>query len=369
MHILPFKALFPNMELIPSPDYFFATVREEFPDYFESGFFHHAETEGFYVYEIHSERRDYLGLVGCVDLHDYREGAIKKHEQTLADQEQKQMQLALRRKAGVKPVLLTYPKVPAIRRCLQQHIQDRPPMLEVHFEEDGQHHRIWAVDDPKGIASIQQLFLEQVPVTYIADGHHRIATTAMMHERLESPAEQGHYGMLISAFFSAAELEILDFNRVVDALDDISPTRFMARLSLVCDIECLAEPEKPRRKHEMTMYMKREWYRLRWKPQVTAHCGNGAEALDAALLNEKVLKDILDMDDVRNDLRVEYVEGPKGLEGLRKKALKSEHTVAFCLYPIQMEDLFALADTEQMLPPKSTWFEPRMKNGMLVQVF
>ncbi len=369
MHILPFKALYPNMELIPSPDYFFATVREEFPEYHESGFFHQCEAESLYIYQIHTARRDYLGLVACVDLRDYREGAIKKHEQTLADQEQKQMQLALRRKAGVKPVLLTYPDKPDIRQWIQQHTEYRAPMLEVHFDDDGQHHRIWAVNAQDDIEAILKLFLDQVPVTYIADGHHRIATTALMHEKLESPLEQGHYGVLISAFFSASELEIFDFNRVVEALTDISPARFMVRLSAIFEIECLSRPEKPSCKHELTMFLQKEWYRLRWKPHVLDACGAGVAALDAALLNELVLKDILGIEDVRNDLRVEYVEGPKGLEGLHKKAMKSEHTAAFCLYPIQIGDLFALADAEQMLPPKSTWFEPRMKNGMLVQLF
>jgi uncharacterized protein (DUF1015 family) len=369
MHILPFRALFPNLNLIPSPDYFFSTVKEEFPEYYDSGFFEHIGAEAFYVYQIQSARRDYLGFVGCVDLRDYREGAIKKHEQTIADQEQKQMQLALKRKAGVKPILLTYPDVPEIGAWLRRFAERHNPVFEVHFEADGQHHRLWAVHTPEDVAAARQLFLEQVPVTYIADGHHRIATTTLMHEKLDQQTEQGHYGTLLAAFFSSADLEILDFNRVVDALEDITPTQFLAGLSQLFDIEYLPKPEKPRRKHELVLYMYREWYRLTWRPHILQADDTGVAALDAALLNEKVLRDILGIGDVRNDLRVEYVEGPKGLEGLRKKALKNKNAVAFCLYPIQLEDLFALADAEQMLPPKSTWFEPRMKNGMLVQEF
>ena len=367
MHILPFKALFPNMEYIPSPDYFFATVREEFPQYYDNGFFWSADKEAFYVYEIQTPRRNYLGLAACVDLQDYREGAIKKHEQTIAENEQKQMQLALKRKAGVKPVLLTYPEVPDIQLWLRQHTLDREPALVVHFEEDAQHHRLWAVSEAEDMATIRQLFLEKVSCTYIADGHHRIATTALMHEKLEKPEGQRHYGTLLSAFFSSEELEILDFNRVIDAFEDISPTQFMALLSHVCEIELMSGPEKPRHKYELTMFLRREWYRLRWRPEVMDRCG--ADALDAALLNELVLKDIFGITDVRHDLRVEYVEGPKGLEGLRKKAMKNEQTVAFCLFPIHVADLFRLADAGQMLPPKSTWFEPRMKNGMVVQEF
>ena len=369
MHITPFRALFPHMEFIPSPDYFFATVKEEFPEYYDSGFFQQFGAEALFVYQIRNPRRTYLGLVACVDLRDYREGAIRKHEHTIAENEQKQMQWALKRKAGVKPVLLTYPDVEGISRWIEQFAGKHEPVFEVHFEEDGQHHRLWAVSAPENIAFLQQLFLEKAPVTYIADGHHRLATTALMHEKLESPGEPRHYGTLLAAFFAAGELEILDFNRVVEALDDITPPKFMARLSQVFDIECLDRPEKPRSKYELTMYMRREWYRLRWRPHVLESHLQGAAVLDSALLNEKVLRDIVGIADVRNDPRVEYVEGPKGLEGLRKKAMKSDLAVAFCLYPIQIEDLFSLADAGQMLPPKSTWFEPRMKNGMLVQAF
>lgn len=367
MHILPFKALFPNMEYIPSPDYFFATVREEFPQYYDNGFFWSADRDAFYVYEIQTPRRNYLGLAACVDLRDYREGAIKKHEHTIAENEQKQMQLVLRRKAGVKPVLLTYPEVPDIQQWLRQHASEQEPVLVVHFEEEAQHHRLWAVTEPGEMEAIRQLFVKKVTCSYIADGHHRIATTALMHEKLETPEGQQHYGALLSAFFSSEELEILDFNRVVEAFEDITPTQFMARLSQVCEIELLDNPEKPRQKHQLTMYLRREWYLLQWRPEVLAR--HGSDALDAALLNELVLKDILGITDVRHDLRIEYVEGPKGLEGLRKKAMKNEQTAAFCLYPIQISDLFWLADAGQMLPPKSTWFEPRMKNGMLVQEF
>lgn len=369
MHILPFKALFPNMELIPSPDYFFATVREEFPSYFQSGFFHQTPADGFYLYQIEDNRRSYLGLVACVDLADYASGAIRQHEQTLADQEQKQMQLALHRKAGVKPVLLTYPNQQQLDHWMHHYIATYQPLINIAISSDGQQHRIWAVQNAEDITSLRQLFLQLVPVSYIADGHHRIAAASLMHQKLENPLEQDHYGTLIAAFFADSELEILDFNRVVEALTDISAARFMALLSQYFEIECLAQAQKPTQKHELTMLLQKDWYRLRWKSHILQSHNSTGQSLDAALFNEFVLSEILGIQNVRNDARVEYVEGPKGLDGLRKKASKSEHSVAFCLYPIQMTDLFALADAHEMLPPKSTWFEPRMKNGMLVQPF
>ena len=369
MHILPFKALFPNMELIPSPDYSFATVREEFPSYFQGGFFHQAPADGFYLYQIEDGRRDYLGLIACVDLADYASGAIRQHEQTLADNEQKQMQLALHRKAGVKPVLLTYPAQETLELWMHDYVKLHAPLLDVSIPSEGQRHRIWAVYNPSDIANLRQLFLQLVPVSYIADGHHRIAAASLMHQKLENPLEQDHYGTLIAAFFADSELEILDFNRVVDALSDISAARFMAQLSRYFEIECLDQPQKPTRKHELTMLLQRDWYRIQWRPHILESHRSAWQSLDAALFNEFVLSEILGIQNVRNDARVEYVEGPKGLDGLRKKAAKSEHSVAFCLYPIQIADLFALADARQMLPPKSTWFEPRMKNGMLVQPF
>ncbi len=361
MHILPFNALLPHMDLIPSPGYFFATVREEFAEYYGNGFFDKHQHTGFYLYKITGPLRDFLGLIACVDVQDYLDGAIKKHEQTIAEQEQKQMQLAMKRKAGVKPVLLTYPEVPDITAWMHQHIRQHASLLEVNFEAESQVHQIWAVTDVIALQQLQALFLEKVPVSYIADGHHRIASTALMHQKIED----GHYNQLVAAFFSSAELEILDFNRVLEMSDDISAARFMARLSAVCHIECLNQALRPEKKHEMVMYLQRDWYRLQWKEEVLSDAAD----LDAALLNEKVLRDILGIYDVRNDTRVHYVEGPKGLNGLRNSVHKHKNAVAFGLFPIQMADLFKLADQGEMLPPKSTWFEPRMKNGMIVQEF
>ncbi len=369
MHILPFKALYPNMELIPAPEYFFATVREEFPEYHKSGFFRKAPAAGFYIYQIECAHRHYWGLVACVDLRDYAEGAIRKHEQTIADHEQKQMQLVLHRNASVKPVLLTYPHRPTIRQWLEQQAGSSLPMLEVHFEQEQQHHRIWAVHQSENLQTIRTLFLEQVPVAYIADGHHRLATAALVHEKLDTTYDKEKYGVLIAAFFSTAELEILDFNRVVYALEDMDVATFVAKLSQVFDIEILEVAQRPGCKHELTMFLHGHWYRLSWRAHVLAQSASGAGMLDAALLNDWVLKRILGIENVRNDPRIDYVEGPRGLEGLRKRALRDDRNAAFALYPIQIEDLLALADMGEVLPPKSTWFEPRMKNGMLVQVF
>lgn len=361
MHISPFHALLPHMDLIPSPGYFFATVREEFAEYYGNGFFDRQDKNGIYLYQITGQLRDYLGLIACVDVQDYLDGAIKKHEQTIADQEQKQMQLTIKRKAGVKPVLLTYPEVPDITAWMHQAILQQAPTLEINFEEESQLHRLWAISDDTSLHQLKSLFLDKVPVTYIADGHHRIASTALMHQK----TDENHYGQLFAALFSSAELEILDFNRVLEMSEDISAARFMARLSEVCHIECLNQAIRPDKKHSMVMYLQRDWYRLEWKTEVFS----GGTDLDAALLNEKVLRDILGIFDVRNDTRVHYVEGPKGLDGLRNSVHKYKNAVGFALFPIQLSDLFRLADAGEMLPPKSTWFEPRMKNGMIVQEF
>lgn len=369
MHIKPFQASYPRLEFITAPDSFLASVKEEYVEYVQGGFFQQTSRESLYIYQIRTPRRHYTGLVACVDIRDYLSGHIRRHEQTLPDQEQKQMQLMLRRKSAVKPVLMTYRQVGRIEEWLNAYLRRRDPFFSVSLPGEDQEHHIWEVAEPHAIEELQRLFREQVPDTYIADGHHRTSTTALMYEHHIAEGAGEDYSQLLSAFFPSNQLEILEFNRVVEALDECSPTWFMARIAQLFDIEILAVPEKPRAKHEIVMLINREWYRLRWKPEVLAEYRDHPVILDAVLLNEKVLQGIFSIDEERTDDRIEYVEGPRGLDGLRQKVVKNDYRVGFCLYPIQLDDFFRLVDTGEMMPPKSTWFEPRMKNGLIMKSY
>lgn len=369
MNLKPFQAIYPRMSFITSADHFFSTVREEYNEYSESGFFEKTPNEGLYVYQILTPKKKYLGLVSCIDIQDYLDGNILKHENTLASKEQQQMHLMLKRGAQVKPVLLTYPKVQKIDKLLKKAMAKERPIQEIRFEATEQTHVFWKITDGKIIGKIQELFKKYVPQTYIADGHHRTSTTALMHERLKDSGDNKSYDQLLCALFPTTELEILDFNRVVEIVGDFSPALFMAQLSKLCTIEVLPRARKPLRKGELTLFLDRTWFSLTWKDEVLNSLKYGKTILDASLLNEEILKPLLEIKDVKTDSRVKYVEGPAGLTGVISKILKGEKRMAFLLYPVEMDDFIAISDDGKTLPPKSTWFEPRIKNGLIVKEF
>lgn len=369
MIVKPFQALYPNFNFIASPDSFCAEAKNAYREFYENNFFETAPQEALYIYQIENERGKHLGLVGLNALSDFFDGKIKKHEKTLSEKEQQQMQIFLKWHAILKPVLLTHPPVPEIQDWLRRFTTQNAPLYTTYFEREAETHRMWAVTDGQDIHAIQEAFRRHVPCTYIADGHHRTSTMALLLERMGDPNELNlDLSNLFCAYFAADQLEILDYNRVVEGLSEVSPIRFMASLSRLFDIEPLDQPEKPRAKHELTLYLYKEWYRLRWKQSVLDRYDTSAILLDATLLNEWVLGDIFEIRDVRNDVRIQYVEGKKGLDGIRRLVNDEDHRVGFMLYPVSFDDMMALADAGESLPPKSTYFEPRLRSGLLVKV-
>lgn len=367
MRIRPLQALFPNFDYVASPDSFCADAKDLFREFQQNGFFEKNPAEGMFVYEIEAPARRHLGLVAMNDVRDFFEGNIRKHENTLHEKEQQQMQMFLRWKAVLKPVLLTYPPVPAIGEWLENFAAAHPPLFAARFEREDQTHRVWLVADPADQAALQGLFARCVPRTYIADGHHRTSTVALLYERLREKKAVFDFSQLFCAFFASDQLEILDFNRVVHLPSDWKAAQFVVKLSRLFELDLLTEPRKPREKHELTLLFHGEWYSLRWRPEVLASVGPGNIALDAALLDAFVLRDVLGIRDVRTDARVAYVEGARGLEGFRRAVGERTDRAGFLLYPVSFADMMSLADAGEVLPPKSTYFEPRMKSGMLVK--
>ncbi len=369
MHIKPFQAVYPKQDYITSPDSFFNSVREDYSEYYNSGFFTKTAQEGLYLYHIKGPARQYSGLIACPVIRDYLDGSIRHHEHTLAAREQQQMHLMLRRGAAVKPVLLAYPRVEAISRWAEAYTRSNDPFFIIESENGKEQHTLWEVRDGWASREIQGLFEQHVPFTYIAGGHHRTTTTVRMYNKALEGKHQGDYHLLLCALFPSSDIDILDFNRVVFGLNGLSPSAFMAHIARYFEIGFLSEPQKPARKHDITMLFNREWYQLRWKERILLEYPDEEAVLDAMLLDEKILGGILAIEDVRTDQRILYVEGPKGLEGIQQAVARGEEAVAFCLYPVCLEELMAVADAGKVLPPKSTWFEPRMKNGLIVKEF
>lgn len=365
MQLLPFRATFPKLEKIQIPEQFFGTVKQEYHKFFDEGFFNEIVEPSIFIYQITKGGRSFTGVISGVHMEDYLNDRVRKHEETLAEKEEKQLQLLLRRRAAVKPVLLAHHPVPVIKDWLEAHKQAEFLLMKFTLGGGKEHHTIWQVSQPHEIADLQALFREKVPVTYIADGHHRTSTALRLFDGARADGEG--YRSLFAAFFPIHDIQIQDFNRVINSLNGLSPAQFMAHMSQVFEIEPIGRPAKPCRKFELTMYLRGEWYRLQWKERIMLEYASQPVILDAMLLNHKVMSKLLGIENVRNDQRIKYIEGPKGIEGVLKQADKEPDSVAFCLFPVQMEEVIKVADVGQVLPPKSTWFEPRMKNGLLVK--
>ena len=368
MKIHPFKAQFPRMEYITSADSFFGTVKERYPDYIKSGFFESSTEEALYVYQIADGERIYTGLVGCLEINEYFENHIKKHEHTLPAKEQQQIELLLSRGAAVKPVLLTYENVASIDEYLISKT-NKAPSFSINFEEEQQKHHFWCVKDPAEIKSLEALFKKEVKRMYVADGHHRIAATSFLHNNQLQRKGKSNYGCLFCAFLPLSQLKIWEFNRIVTALDKITPTRLMAEFSKLFEIEVLKTGRKPLKKHEMTLFVNQEWYALKWKKEVLGEKIPNGFRLDADRFNQVVFQDILGIEDTRNSERIENIEGFKEVRKIEKRAIKTPNSFAICFFPIEKQAYQLYSDQEKMLPPKSTWFEPRMKNGVIVMEY
>jgi uncharacterized protein (DUF1015 family) len=367
MKIHPFRAYYPNLQKIPSPDTFFAKVKFDFAEFFKKGFFHEVPEDAFYICEIHTPSSVHTGFVASVDIEEYLNNRILKHEKTLTSTEENLTGLLVQRKAMIKPVLLTYKPNAKLSKLIKK-AKSIEPFFSVSFDEEQQDHLYYKVSEPEMIRTFEMAWSEHMTKAYIADGHHRCSTSASLYETMKKKRKTAEkYRYLLSAFFPFDQLVIHEYNRVVDLEGEISPAVLMAKLSALCDIKVIAKPVKPRKKHEMTLYMNHEWYRMRWNKKILKKYRDELVTIDADILNKEVLEKILGIEDIRNDNRLSYVDGISGIEGLTAKTGKSVFRIGFCLYPLTFDDLVAVADAGKTLPPKSTWFEPRVKNGLLSQ--
>jgi len=365
MLIRPFRAVLPNLKYVASPKTFFSSVREKYPDYKKGNFFRKAAKEALYVLQVVRGEEVHEGLIACTAIEEFTSERIKKHENTLSSKEQQQIDLILKRGAGVKPVLVFHKEVKKISAWIHEVITSRKKLSEVKFG-DKEIHRVWSVTDGNEIEQVCKMYKKLVPEGYIADGHHRCSSTALMASNHANEAENP-YQYLMTSYFPSSHLRIFDFNRIVNALSDISPVKFIVKLSQCCDIVPLEKFRKPLAKFEMVMYLQKEWYSLTWKKTLLKSKKN--ILLDANLMNKFILYDILHIEDIRTDTRIKYIEGVKPLSSFKTQCNKLENAIGFYLYPVDLNDLIEIADKNQIMPPKSTWFEPRMKNGLIVQEF
>ena len=366
MRISPFRAVIPDLNKVPLSNTFFETVKELYHRYAAEGLFEATDAPAIFICQIKTaQKTKHNGIVACVNIAEYTEGNIKKHENTLLKSEENQALLLRERAASIKPVLMTYPSVSALEDFIEAYIEQHKKFYVI--ELGGEKHRFWRITDTETIKKIQTLFKENIPAVYIADGHHRTASFATLHKKEQTPATE----WLLSAFFADTQLRIGAWHRIFTDLNGETPESFLEKLAQICDIEPLDAPRQPLHKQQMTLLLDKKWYALDWKKDTLVGFADGKILLDAHLLNEKILKPLLNIQNIRTDSRIKYYEGSKTIKEIEKAVEtinKNQDAIAgvFCLYPIDFQDLKTIADDNGTLPPKSTFFEPRLKNGLLV---
>lgn len=366
MNIIPFKAGFPDLKKFTSSGILLNAVREDFVKLKNKGYFQTTDNVGFYIYEI-EEKTKFRGVIVSTSLEDYFNQKILGHEETIVEKEQTIVQIAERNNAMTKPIFLTYPDQDAINDFINVYASANKPMLKVDFGDNHSVHTIWNVSNAQDVEKLRLLFEHLVPVSYIADGHHR----ASMFARYLNNASQNHHENalgLLCAFFPFSMLEIYDFSRKVQLKNGINTANILEKLHVLFEIERLNNPMKPDTSHELTLFIKDESYLLKWKPEILQKGKAHELTHDVELFNTFVLNDILGIEDIQNTSSIDYFNGKESMQKLCNIAQKDSVAV-FNFYPLTIQDVIAKANKNQILPPKSTWFEPRIKSGLIIQEF
>ncbi len=366
MNIFPFAASSPDLDKIKDISFFVEDVREDYNQY-KINVFKQDDTASIYVYVIETPLRKHHGIISTVSIKDYIEGRIKKHENTIENKEKQQAKLLVERKAIVKPVLLTYPAEDALTAAIVALTANIAPTTIIQFEAEKQVHKIWKISDKKEIETLQYLFKTLVPVSYIADGHHRIEASKWLHEWGKKDETLPRHDAFLCALFSSDDLEIWAFHRNVQFGGTFTTTDFLNQIAQYAVVSKVDAPMFPRHKFEMGLYVANEYYILNWKQETFKDVDNQSVILDVNILNQYIFKNILGIENIRTDKRISYLEGPLRLEDIIRDKKQRTGEAIFVMYPVGLQDLLAIVDAEQVMPPKSTWFEPRMRNGLLVQ--
>ncbi len=320
----------------------------------------------FYVYSQTMGEHTQYGLVGCASVTEYLNDTIKKHELTRREKEDDRTKHVKVTNAHSGPIFLTYRSVPAIDGIVEGVCGGRP--VYDFVAEDGIGHRLWVIRDEKTKQQLQAEF-EKVPNFYVADGHHRSAAAARVGKEMadRNPGHTGkeEYNFFLAVLFPNTQLRILDYNRVVKDLNGRTREAFLKELAGSFEVRPSSAPARPSRKGEIGMYLPSQWYTLQTRPG-TQDQSDPVARLEVSLLQREVLNPILGIEDPRTSKRIDFVGGIRGLPELRKRVDSGEMAVAFALFPTTIDELLAIADAGKIMPPKSTWFEPKLRDGMVV---
>lgn len=343
---------------------------ENFQKWQKAGWLVQDQKPCYYIYAQTMKGRTQYGIVGCASVDDYLNGVIKKHELTRPDKEQDRMIHVRVNSANIEPVFFAYPPVKEIDSIVENIVKKEEPEYDF-VAEDGFGHQFWVVRKTETNKLIEKLFSEKVPFTYVADGHHRTAAAALVgKERRENNTKHNgteEYNFFLAVHFPADQLQIIDYNRTIKDLNGLTTGEFLSRLESSFVIVEKAKTYKPGKLHNFGMYLEGKWYSLTAKPG-TYDDNDPIGVLDVTILTSRILSPILDIQDLRRSKRIDFIGGIRGLKELKKRVDTGEMKVAFALYPVSMKQLITIADSGNIMPPKSTWFEPKLRSGLVIHL-
>ncbi len=334
----------------------------------EGGIFSQDRVPCYYIYAQSLWGKTQYGIVGCASVADYLGGVIRKHELTRPDKEEDRKNHIRITNFNAEPVFFVFEDNVHLDRITGEIIQSKP---EYDFRAaDGVIHKLWVIRDADLVKQIEQIFRDEVPFTYVADGHHRTAAAAHVGEerKLKNAAHTGNeeYNYFLAVHFPASQLTIIDYNRVVKDLNGHTKEQFLEKLEEWFVVEKKGKDEyKPSTLHEFSMYIGGTWYCLNAK-EGTYNDSDPIGCLDVTVLSEQVLAPLLDITDLRKSKRIDFIGGIRGLGELKKRVDSGEMAAAFALYPVSMKQLINIANTGNIMPPKTTWFEPKLRSGLVL---
>jgi len=364
----------PEITLPQDTDHYSMKVYEAGKKNFEKlvneGVFKQDKEDCLYIYELIMDGRSQNGIVACASVEDYMKGHIKKHELTRPDKETDRKNHVRVSMMNAEPVFFAYPSNKKLDIIVESIKQSKPVYSFV--ADDNIEHRLWVVSDRGDVQHIVKAF-DEMPATYVADGHHRTAAAALVGNDLknENPSHTGNesYNYFLAVHFPDNQLAIMDYNRVVKDLNRHNVDSFLKELSESFDVQKKGkEAYRPSRLHEFSMYLDGYWYSLTAK-KGTYNDNDPIGVLDVTILSARVLEPLLNIHDLRTDKRIDFVGGMRGLKELERRVNSGEMAVAFALFPVSMKQLIDIADSGEIMPPKTTWFEPKLRSGLVVHVF
>lgn len=341
---------------------------EQFKLFRQNGWLEQDKKENYYVYAQTMEGRTQYGLVVAAWVEDYMQQRIKKHELTRKDKEEDRMKHVRVNNANIEPVFFAYPHRDDLDAIIAS-VTAKEPEYDFVSDLDGFGHRFWVIDNEDTIACITRIFSE-IPAMYIADGHHRSAAAALVgnEKKLQNPNHRGdeEYNFFLAVCFPDNQLRVMDYNRVIQDLNGLSSEQFLAALREDFEVECKGEDiYTPQRLHNFSLYLDGQWYSLTAK-EGRYDNSDPIGVLDVSVSSRLILDKILGIKDLRSDKRIDFVGGIRGLKELKRRVDSGEMKVALALYPVTMKQIIDIADSGNIMPPKATWFEPKLRSGLII---